>query len=384
MPNEYYCDVTRINDNILTIPIGRTDLIPEFYDVEDNRIYSPVSFPKFKFTLRDDQAEVVDNVEDSCLINANPSWGKTFCGIAIACKLKQKTLVVVHTEALRKQWIAEVEKTLGIKAGEIGGRKNNNKPSIVIATMQSLKNRMTEVQGIYGTIILDECHHLPASVFKNIIDACRARYKIGLSATLWRKDGKHVMLKDYTGTVLFQPKDNNRVQSEIIIVNSGIKFSSESGRPWALRVNDLMEDQEYFNLVVNLSKAQAEIGHKVLTVGDRVEFLENCGDMLDNFQTIVGSTTNREIDLVNYDGVFGSSKIFSEGVNQPAWSSLIMAMPINNRALLKQLLGRIERPFDGKLKPQGIDIGMEGKTAKWQLAQRINFYVDEGYKIKYI
>lgn len=383
-PPEMYCDVTRVNDNILTIPIGRTDLIPESYEIEDKRIYKPVEFPKFKYELRPAQADVVDDITDSCLINANPSWGKTFTGIAVASKLGQKTLVVVHTEALRKQWIAEVKKTLGIKAGEIGGGKNNTKPIMVIATMQSLRNRMQEVRDKYGTIILDECHHLPASVFKSIIDACRARYKIGLSATLWRKDGKHVMLGDYTGTKVYTPPDENRVQSNIVIVKSGIPFSSDPKKPWAVRVNELMQRHDYMELVVNLAQAHVQLGHKTLVVGDRVAFLETCGAVLDGFQTIVGSTVDREIDLANHDGIFGSSKIFAEGVNQPILSALIMALPINNRALLKQLIGRIERPYPGTPHPVAIDIMLEGKTGKFQAAQRINFYSNEGYKIDYI
>jgi len=369
---------------VLTIPIGRVDLIPEFYEIEDKRTLAPVVFPKFKFPLRESQAEVVDDIADNCLINANPSWGKTFTGISIACKLGQKTLVVVHTEKLRKQWMKEVEKTLGIKAGEIGGGKNNTKPPIVIATMQSLKNRMTEVRSMYGTIILDECHHLPASVFKAIIDDCRARYKIGLSATLWRKDGKHVMLDDYTGLKLYQPKDENKVQSEIIIVNTGITFSSDPKKPWAIRVNELMESHEYMELVVNLSQAQVKRGHKVLTVGSRVEFLETCGGILDDFQVIAGATTKDEIDLKTYNGIFGSGNIFAEGLNEPSLSSIIMAYPINNRASLKQLIGRIERPFEGKMQPEAIDLALEGRTAKSQLAQRINFYTDEGYNIRYV
>ena len=58
LPPEYYCDVTRINDNILTIPIGRTDLIPKEFEIEDKRITKPVNFPKFEHTLREDQKDI--------------------------------------------------------------------------------------------------------------------------------------------------------------------------------------------------------------------------------------------------------------------------------------------------------------------------------------
>ena len=61
-----------------------------------------------------------------------------------------------------------------------------------------------------------------------------------------------------------------------------------------------------------------------------------------------------------------------------------MAFPINNRALLKQLIGRIERIQEGKMTPEAIDISLDGRTAKMQLSQRLNFYTEEGYKLRYI
>jgi superfamily II DNA or RNA helicase len=384
LPSEYYCDVTRINDNILTIPIGRIDLIPKEFEIEDKRIINPVNFPKFKHTLRDDQKEVFNQIHDSCIISAKPGWGKTFTAISIAKKLGQKTLVVVHTKKLFEQWIEEVENTLNIKAGVIGDGKYNINSPIVIGINRSLQTRLDKIRSEFGTIILDEVHHLPATVFKSIIDACRARYKIGLSATLWRKDGKHVMLHDYTGTSIFNAKDRNRIQANIVVVNSGIPFSSDPKKHWANRVNELVQNPQYIELVLNLSQAQAQRGHKVLTVSDRVEFLETCGHVMPNFQTITGSTSDEKVDLVNHDGIFGGSKIFSEGVDYPILSSLIMAQAINNRALLEQLIGRIERVYMNKPYPEAIDIALEGKTAKYQLSQRINFYIDRGYRIKYI
>ena len=75
-PYEIECDVTRVNKDILTIPSGRIDLIPDDYEVIDKRILNPRKFPKFKFTLRESQQEVYDGVNDNCMIIANPSWGK--------------------------------------------------------------------------------------------------------------------------------------------------------------------------------------------------------------------------------------------------------------------------------------------------------------------
>jgi len=383
LPNEIVCDVTRVNKDILTIPIGRQDLIPDDYEIVDKRCYKPVTFPEFKYTLREDQQEVYDVVVDSSVIIANPSWGKTFTGISLATKLKNKTLVIVHTKNLFYQWISEVKKTLGIEAGAIGDKQYKLDSPIVIGMKQSIVSKILDLKKEFGTIIVDECHHVPATIFKGILDAFNARYKIGLTATPWRKDGQHLLLWNYFGgeTAKVRTKDNNKLNPTIIIVNSDIELSANAMIPWATRINQLYDNPQYMELILNLSQIQAEKGHLVLTVADRVEFLQHCHDILENSMLVVGGVEQRDFLASKKQILLGTGKIYSEGVNIPPLSSLIMGMPINNRTLLEQLLGRISRPFPGKLHPEALDIALRGKTAKNQLAQRINFYSEHNLNI---
>jgi len=360
------------------------DLIPEGYEIVEKRILAPTTFPKFKFELREDQVEIYDHVNDSLIIEANPSWGKTFTGIAIARKLEQKTLVIVHTKHLLHQWIYETKKCLGIEPGVIGDKQYHTDSVITIGTMQSLRNRMADLTSMFGTIIVDECHHVPASVFKGILDAFRARYKIGLTATPWRKDGQHVLLYNYFGgeEATLIAKDSNKLNPTILLVDSGIKFSSNPMIPWATRINELYDDPRYMELVLNLAQIQAKKGHLVLCVANRVEFLQQCHEILeDESFLVIGDTKDRDFLASGKRILFGTDKIYSEGVNIPPLSCLIMGMPINNRSLLKQLLGRISRIHEGKLHPEAIDIILQGKTAKNQSVQRINFYAEEGLKM---
>ena len=333
---------------------------------------------------RESQQEVYDAVYDSCMIIANPCWGKTFMGIAIASKLSQKTLIIVHTKFLMDQWVDEIKKTTGLKAGIVGAGKFDIGSPIVIGMFQTLRNKGSQINKEFGTIIVDEMHHTPAKVFKSILDRFNSRYKIGLTATPWRKDGRHVMLKDYFAAKEYTPKDENELTPKIVIVDSGIKFDSSSMTPWATKVNKLINNIDYVELVLNLAHAQAKRGHKVLVVSDRTEFLETCADVLDNSMCIIGSTDNRDFLGSGKDICFGSIKIFAEGINMTQLSCLILATPTNNQGLLKQLIGRITRPFEGKLQPEVVDIIVLGTTGKNQAAQRLNYYIERGYKIKYI
>ena len=109
-PPIIHYDVTAVGKGIVSIPIGRLDLIPKEYEIIDKRAIVPAEFPKANFKLREDQQEIHDFVDDSCIINAQPGWGKTFTALAILKKLGQKTLVIVHTVALRDQWEKEIIK----------------------------------------------------------------------------------------------------------------------------------------------------------------------------------------------------------------------------------------------------------------------------------
>lgn len=384
LPMQTVCDVTRVNKDILTLPIGRQDLIPEGYEIVEKRTFAPTSFPSFKFTLREDQQEVYDFVEDNTIIQANPSWGKTFTGIALATKFKQKTLIIVHTTNLFDQWIHEVKKTLGIEAGAIGNKRYNTDSPIVIGLVQSIRNRIPDLYNMFGTVIVDECHHVPATVFKGIVDAFKARYKFGLTATPWRKDGQHVLLFNYFGgpEKLIETKDNNKIDPTIILIETDISLGSNPMIPWATRVNQLYDNPRYMELILNLSTIQADKGHLVLTLADRVEFLQDCHTLIeDRSMLVVGGVTDRDFIKSKKEILLGTSKIYAEGVNIPPLSSLIMGFPMNNRGLLEQLLGRISRIHEGKPHPEAVDIILAGKTGKNQAAQRINYYAEKNLKM---
>ena len=381
---------SRIKDGIFSIPSGRMDLIPADYEIVDKRILVPVEFPKFKFPLRESQQVVFDDIEDSAIVNAPVSWGKTFAAIAIASKLSQKTLVVTHTTMLRDQWVKEVEKTLGIQAGVIGSGKFNIDSPIVIGNVQTLTKCIPQISDIFGTIIVDECHHTPATTFSNIIDKCKARYKIGLSGTLERKDGKHVVFNDYFGFNVYKPDPENCLTPEVLIVNTDIIMPS--GSTWADKVTNLENHTiPYKKLVVELADSAVNVGHKVLVVGSRVDFLEKCARESQNpAAAITGAIKSMQdrqdiLDSVATGAkhiIYGTCSIFAEGISQNDLSCIILATPINNDPMLTQLIGRIVRLKEGKKQPLIIDINLKGAQTANQARHRYSHYLRKGYKIR--
>jgi superfamily II DNA or RNA helicase len=64
-----------------------------------------------------------------------------------------------------------------------------------VAPIQCLvrKGVVSDVVAEYGHLIIDECHHLSAVSFEAVARQAKARYVLGLSATVTRKDGHHPM-----------------------------------------------------------------------------------------------------------------------------------------------------------------------------------------------
>ena len=265
-----------IKEGLISIPIGRMDLIPDDYEIIDKRVSMPTEHEKFKFDLRPSQKRVHDEIDDNAIVNAWVSWGKTFTGLAIAAKLGQKTLVVTHTTNLRNQWEKEVQKCFGIQAGRIGSGQFNVKAPIVVGNIQSLYRKMDDIKQEFGTLILDEMHHVSSPTFTRIVDEMPTRYKIGLTGTLERKDGRHVVFRDYFGHNVFKPPKENYLIPEVHVIKSDIRFLDGSFTPWAERINHLAYNEEYVHSVAMIAAKYAALGHKVLVVSDRVAFLKAC------------------------------------------------------------------------------------------------------------
>jgi len=379
-----------IGHKFISFPIGRQDLIPIDYEIVDKRVYVPVKFPKFKFTLRPSQKKVYNIVLDNCLINANVSWGKTFTAIAIAKKLGQKTLIITHTVNLRDQWVAEIKKTLGINPGIIGSGKMDINGPIVVGNVQTLRKHIPKLKNKFGTVILDEVHHAPATIFQTSVEGMRARFKIGLSATLRRKDYLHVLIPDYFSQTVYKVPKENQMKPEVLIMQVPIPFSSNNMIPWANRVNELVDRPEYLDLVTALADKHADRGHMVLVVSDRVEFLDRCTNRSgDRAVMVYSETKNRDeihkaLENKENDILYGSISIYKEGISLNFLSCIVLATPINNDPLLEQLIGRIQRIYPDKLTPLIIDIVLKGATAKKQAMTRAGHYIRHGYKVTHI
>jgi superfamily II DNA or RNA helicase len=371
---------------IISVPQGRQDYIPSGYELIDKRTLVPVPFPEPKFPLREDQKVIYDQVHDSVFINALPGWGKTFTALYLAKKFGQRTLVITHTASLRDQWIGEVKHLYGMEPGVIGGGIFDIEDrAIVVGNIQSIVKHLPILSKEFGLVILDEAHHCPASTFSTTVDAFHARYRIALSGTMIRKDGKHVVFGDYFGNIVLKPPEANTLKPLVRIVRSGITL--KPGATWVEKINDLCENERYVKFISEIAQLEILNGHSVLIIADRVEFLrkvkENVGETC---LLVTGSEGDRDLakeQILSGEkrAIAGSRQIFSEGISINRLSCVILAIPMSNDSLLEQIVGRIQRKFPDKLDPLVVDINFAGYADKKQNNDRLGLYMRKGWQI---
>ena len=140
---------------------------------------------------------------NSGILSASTAFGKTVVALWMIAHRKVTTLILVHRTQLLDQWVERITQFLGIPKKDIGcfsGGKKRRTGIIDIAVMQSLvkKDIVEEWITEYGQIIVDECHHISAASFERIIRKCPAYYRLGLSATLVRRDAQYAHLPGHS------------------------------------------------------------------------------------------------------------------------------------------------------------------------------------------
>lgn len=378
----------KLPGGIYSLPQARVDLIPEGYEIDDRRVFNPVPFPDPKLQLLDDQKLIYDQVVDTCFVNALPGWGKTFTALYLARKLGQKTLVITHTAALRDQWVEEVRNLFGVSPGLIGGGTYDVEDHcIVVGNIQSLKKYVKDLAKEFGTVILDEAHHCPATSFTDFLDKMQSRYRIALSGTMIRKDGKHELFNDYFGSTVYRPPVNNTLPPTVVLVKTNRMLKPSAA--WAEKINELLTDDDYIRFTAAAALGQMEKGHQVLVIADRVEFLKKVKDYVGEDCTIItGDHTREERELAKTQllsrekmCVTGSRQILSEGISINTLSCVILAIPINNDSNLEQIIARVMRKAEGKLQPVVLDFQFAGGEAYKQNQNRLALYLRKGWKI---
>jgi len=329
----------------------------------------------FNGTLRDQQQEIMNIVypkllkSNGGLISLPCGFGKTVLALYILCKLKVKTLILVHQKNLLDQWIERISQYIkeyggdepAKTVGKLQQKMVETDKDIVIGMLQTLcsRNYTRDQLKDFGLIIVDECHHIAAEVFCTALDKLNAIYTVGLSATPTRKDGLTKVLKWYLGEFLYkiECRQNSAVNIfKIYYETDDPLFREETQkRGWDTfpsipkMTTNLTKIKERNELIINILLYYSKLDRNIMLLSERVDHLKLLKKTFDtitknkiNTGLYIGATKPDERERIEKESriIFGSYKIAQEGLDIKRLDTLIMCSPQKD---ITQPIGRVMR-----------------------------------------
>jgi superfamily II DNA or RNA helicase len=129
--------------------------------------------------------------------------GKTLVAHLAIADRRRSTLVVTPTLDLVRQWHDGLRTTFGTKIGIVGGGDYDVQP-ITVTTYDSAYLHMEHLGCRFGLVVFDECHHLPGESYALGARFCLAPFRLGLTATPERSDGRDALMDELVGRVVYR------------------------------------------------------------------------------------------------------------------------------------------------------------------------------------
>ena len=130
--------------------------------------------------------------------------GKTYLAQLAMQATPRSTLIVVPTLDLMHQWYAHLKAAFpDAEVGLLGGG-SRDRTKVLVATYDSAAIHAETLGNRYALLVFDECHHLPTDFNRVIAEYAIAPYRLGLTATPDRSDGRHADLSILIGAEVYR------------------------------------------------------------------------------------------------------------------------------------------------------------------------------------
>ena len=364
---------------------------------------------RFLGELRKDQKRAVRAVmkHNEGIICAATAFGKTVVAAHLIARRKTNTLVIVHRRQLLDQWKERLATFLEIDAksiGQIGGGKNKPTKEIDVAIIQSLNRKgvVKDIVADYGHVIVDECHHISAVSFEQVMGEVKARYVTGLTATPERKDGHHPIIHMQCGPTRFRMTAKAQAKLrpfryKVFPVPTLVRFDSLAEQPGIHEFYQTLMTDERRNhrISKDVAKAISE-GRNPLVLTERIQHIAILEDLLrDKSPHIVvlrGGMGKKQREAVTLQMetipenesrvIIATGRYIGEGFDDSRLDTLFLAMPISWKGTLQQYAGRLHRLHEGKEEVRIYDYVDDGSPMLASMfRKRLKGYANMGYEV---
>jgi superfamily II DNA or RNA helicase len=328
---------------------------------------------QFQGALRGEQQQAADSLlqYETGVLAASTAFGKTVVAAYLIAQRQVNTLVIVHRRQLLDQWIQTLSQFLGLSSkdiGQIGGGKHKPNGNLDVAMIQSLSKKgvVSDIVGNYGYLIVDECHHISAVSFEQVVRQSNAKYVTGLSATVTRKDGHQPIIFMQCGPVRYSVNDRDQADKrpfdhKVVVRQTKFKLPPHLQNIAAQSIQDvyssLEKDDERNQMIVEDVVDVVQAYRFPLLLTERREHLETLTKLLEKRVAHVfvmkggmGKKQRQHIkdQIANLPAdqsrvILATGRYLGEGFDDERLDTLFLALPISWRGTLTQYAGRLHR-----------------------------------------
>ena len=329
----------------------------------------------FSAKLRVEQEKAFDAIlpHRYGILAATTAFGKTVIAANIIAARQTNTLILVHRQQLLEQWRERLSTFLDIplkSIGVIGGGRNKPTGNIDIGMLQSISKKGLVQDEIiqYGQIIVDECHHLSAFSFEQVLKKAKAHYVLGLTATPIRKDGHHPIILMQCGPIRHRVSSKSQIAASQMQHRVHLRHTNfcipEINTP--LQMSDLYSslsihenrNEQIFNDVLSALEEK----RTPLLLTERTQHLEWFANRFSKFVkhifVLQGGMKRSERERIfkaltelpddEERLILATGRYIGEGFDDSRLDTLFLALPISWHGTLQQYVGRLHRLHEGK------------------------------------
>ena len=339
----------------------------------------------FRGELRTEQRFAAEAMlkHDTGVLAATTAFGKTVVAAWLIAQRGVNTLVLVHRRQLLDQWIERLATFLDLPTksiGRMGGGRKKPTGFLDVAVIQSLvrEDVVNDCVAEYGQVIVDECHHLSAHSFEQVVRRAKARFVLGLSATVTRKDGHQPIIFMQCGSVRHRVDARAQAAARpfehtVIVRPTTFQTGNVTGTDKRIEFQSL-----YQLLVDDETRNRAICEEVVLAVRDGRSplILTERNEHLDRFESALSTSVPHVVALRGGMGkkqrrteserlaaipreegrvILATGKYIGEGFDDPRLDTLFLTLPVSWRGTIAQYVGRLDRLYDGKREVQVYD-----------------------------
>ncbi|MEX2578998.1 MAG: DEAD/DEAH box helicase family protein [Verrucomicrobiales bacterium] len=374
-------------EHFLVLPRGCLDSLLEVLkrlritpEIEDRRNEGEPLDVNFDGTLRPDQERAGNDLiaHDIGVLAATTAFGKTVLAAWLIARRGVNTLVLVHRQQLMEQWVDRLSTFLdfpGKEIGRLGGGRKKLRGKIDVALVQSLvrKGEVDDRIAGYGQVIVDECHHISARSFELAASRAKAKYVVGLSATVVRKDGHHPVIFMQCGPVRHrvgaaEQGRKSSVPRTVIVRPTPFGDFAESGASDECHTEFrglcemLIEDRRRNEMICADIAEAVRDGRSPLVLTERNDHLATLLEMLEerNVPTfsLQGGMKKKALratlDAIaeesgtRHRAIVATGKFVGEGFDEARLDTLFLTMPVSWKGTIAQYAGRLHRSHAAK------------------------------------